>query len=424
MAAEPMIGNIDQMNCARTYWRAAIRLGRILGLGGAIAACGAPPAGGASPGSPAARPAAAAVQERSAARPRALSYLQDDYERLFPERVRLARYGEARYAAGDPRDAGGDGDRSDPIEMGAAPALVVVDQVLDRVRVIAPQDHLRMLLWIDDNDLYTVMTRSVVVVGAAADPGAALRVRPGLPVEIDGERRGMAHVKHRDGCVSFSGWVPRSAVGKQFIPVVAAVGQASSMVTAGSVVVERPGGREVARFLADCEAIETGPESDGFRPIRYATEWFDVRGWVATGTGKATGVASGGSSWGYGLGHLGMWGSRTRFRLDEGTCLYARRGGPAIGLVTEDTDAPLSPATNGWRQVPIESGWGDLTVWVAEDHPGKPKPAMRERRPGRGHDRAHAPGAEIVPDEDDASGGGGDSGASGEPERPTLRRCS
>src|SRR5262245_31959165 len=277
------------MNRTRMRGRAAMRLVPVLGVGVVLvmaSACGTPPASRSVRRTTVEGRSVAPQGDRGAARPRALSYLQEDYERIFPERLRLARYGEVRYAAGDQGDAGGDGDRSDKIEMSEAPSLVVVDQVRDRVRVIAPQDHYRLLLWIDVSDLYRVMTERVALVpdrpgapagpaptGPAAEGGAAIRLRPGLAVEIDGEGRGMVHIKHRDQCVSFSGWVPRTAVGTQFVPVEATASQPSALVTAGTVVYERPGGREVARFMVDCEVVETGPESEGHRPISYTTEW-------------------------------------------------------------------------------------------------------------------------------------------------------
>jgi hypothetical protein len=333
--------------------------------------------------------------------PAVLSYLQDDYERIFPERVRLARYGVVRYAASDVGDAAGDGDRSDQIDMGEAPVFVVIDQTRDRVRVIAPQDHYRLLLWLDVSDLYTVVTAPAALAAdgspARGSSGGPIRLHSGLPVEIDAERAGLAHIRHRDDCVSFSGWVGRAGLGSQFVPIQADEVQSTSVVGAGTPVFDRVGGREVARFLADCEVADTGAESEGHRPIRYSTAWFDLRGWVAAGSGKSANASAGGTSWGYGgLGHLGLWGARSRFRLTEGACLFARRGGPAIGVVTDDVDAPLTPPVDGWWQVPVETGWGDLTVWVAEAHDGSRSA------------RARAP---VVEDSD------------GEPTRPLLRRC-
>jgi hypothetical protein len=398
------------MTSAQMLARTTGSLVPALGFAAAMlaAGCGGPPRGDAArrgiASVPAARPA-----DHGEPRPAARSYLQDDYERIFPERVRLARYGEVRYAAREAGDAAGDGERSDLIEMAESPTLVVVDQVGDRVRVVAPQDHHRLLLWIDVDDLYTVVNEAVALSADSASAAAAhaatgIRLHPGLPVEIEGERGAMAHVRHRDGCVSFSGWVPRGVISTQFVPNEASASDANAQVGAGSTVLERPGGRVLARFLSDCAVTDTGPEVDGFRPIRYVTEWFELRGWVAIGTAK---VAPGGntSSWGYGLGHLGLLGSTTRFRLAEGTCLYARRGGPSIGVVTEDAEAPASATMKGWWQVPLETGWGDLTVWVAEERGRQPEPSAPPKSDA-GAARA----------DDDESGGDDEL-------RPFLRRC-
>jgi hypothetical protein len=404
------------MKRARMLRRTASRrrsLSWALGLAAVGVACGtAPGSGQVTPVSGDARAAAALHTDERRSESRALTYLQEDYERIFPERVRLARYGEVRFAARDLGDAGGAGDRSDVIEMGEAPALVVVDQVRDRVRVIAQQDHYRLLLWIDADDLYTVLTEPVSLTpdspGGSVAAGGAIRLHPGLPLEVDGERRNMAHIRHRDACVSLSGLVPRSAIGRQFVPIDTAEVTATALVSAGTAVLDHPGGRQVARFLADCDVVDTGPARDDHRPILYATRWLHLRGWVA-GTAGKPGASVSSSPWGYGVGHLGLLlGPRSRFRLTEGTCLHARRGGPAVGIVTEDFDAPRSPAVNGWWPVPIETGWGDLTVWVAEEAPAAKPP---EPKPDPEGDA-----------ESDAEGSGDDDDSGNSPD-PPLRRC-
>ena len=372
---------------------------------------------------------AAAQAAAGALRPRIMSYLQDDYERIFPERVRLAHYGAVRYGAHDPGDAGGDGERSDAIDMGDALTMVVVDKVGDRLRVIAPQDHYRLLLWVEERDLYNVVSEVAPLSpdspGAPGKPGAAsasgIRLLPGLAVDVDGDRRGMARIRHRDDCVSFSGLVPRTALGTQFVPIETGERAVDSAVAAGTSVYDRPGGRQVARFLAECDVAATGPERDGHRPILYATDRVELRGWVATGSGKpSSGNGNGRSSWGYGYGHLGLWGSRSRFHLPEGTCLFARRGGPAIGLVTDEAQAPLSAPINGWWQLPLETVWGDLTVWVAQDRSQPPaeaadgRSALARSTALRAYDGETDGGA----DADDSAGGGED-----DTQLPELRRC-
>lgn len=420
---------------ARKVERAANRSGWLLDLDvgmvpalalGLISAMGcrtaAREAGG--PGA-SARPgrAATAHAPASAPRPRIASYLQDDYERIFPERVRLAHYGAVRYAARDTGDAGGDGERSDAIDMGDAMTMVVVDKVRDRVRVIAPQDHYRLLLWVDERDLYTVVTEVAPLSpdtqgapGKPASSAAGIRLHPGMAVEVDGESRGMAHIRHRDDCVSFSGLLPRTALGNLFVPIETGEREVDSAVAAGTAVFDRPGGRQVARFLSECDVAATGPERDGFRPILYASEWFELRGWVPTGSGKASSGNGNGSSWGYGYGHLGLWGSRSRFRVPEGTCLFARRGGPAVGLVTDEADAPLSAPVNGWWQLPLETVWGDLTVWVAQDRSRPPEEKKRETRP-RPALRAY----DVDPNSADS--GDTERATDDESDLPALRRC-
>jgi hypothetical protein len=396
----------------RTWARAAA--GAVWLVGAAVAGCGRGAAPGPRPLAGQA-PRASAPETASLGRARTASTLQDDYERLYPERVRLARYGEARFAAADRDDAAGDRSRSDRLDMVDAPSFVVVDRVGSRVRVIAPQDHVRLLLWLDADDLYRVISEEVALSpssdAARPAPGAGgVRLHPGSPVEVGGERGAMLRVLVRDRCVTASGWVPRSAVGSLYVPLEVEGRPATGMAPAGTAIHDRPGGHVLATFTADCEVTETGPESGGQKPIRYATESIEVRGWMSTTQGTATGPASGGQSvWGYGLSGLGLWGARSRLRLAEGTCLYARRGGPAIGLVTEDMDAPESPPVDGWWQVPLETSWGDLDVWVAAE----PQPdSAADARPV-------APPAPTDDEGDDDELGA----LGGEPTRPALRRC-
>jgi hypothetical protein len=420
---------------ARRWNRAATRV--VLGLGlvalaGGLGACRGEARASAGPGAAARGREAAARGDERALRPRALAYLQDDYERIFPERVRLAHYGVARYGARDGGDAAGDGERSDAIDMGEAPSLVVVDQVPGRVRVISPQDHYRLLLWLDMDDLYTVMTERAALApdgaGRAGAPTgadhAAIRLNPGMAVQVDGESRGMAHVRHRDDCVSFSGLVSRAALGTEFEPIETIERHTDSAVAAGTAVYDRPGGRLVARFLADCEVVTTGRENDGHRPILYASEWFELRGWIAAASGKAGAASSASGAWSYGIGHLGLWGARSRMRLPERTCLFARRGGPAVGVITEDTDAPMSPPVHAWWAVPLETGWGDLTVWVAQDRSVAAERARRERVE-RSADRAARKGDAPASNGEGADDGeGGASGDDqGDAQLTALRRC-
>jgi hypothetical protein len=294
-----------------------------------------------------------------------------------------------------------------------APSFVVIDRVGARVRVIAPQDHVRLLLWLEGDDLYRVIAEDVALAASTEavrpGPGAGgVRLHPGSPVDVDGERGAMLHVLVHDRCVAASGWVPRTAVGSLYVPLEVESQPSTGTAPAGTAVHDRPGGHLLATFTADCEVVETGPERGAQKPIRYATESIEVRGWMSTVPTSASGTPSGGQSgWSYGLSGLGLWGARSRLRLGEGTCLYARRGGAAIGLVTEDMDAPDSAPVDGWWQVPLETSWGDLDVWVAAE----PESAEGEARP-------IAPPAATDDDDDDEIGPLG-----GEPARPALRRC-
>src|SRR5688572_3414876 len=168
---------------------------------------------GAVPAGPARTAGGQATAAEGAAAVSPLSYLGDEFERVFPGRVRLARYGAVRLAAGDAAPAiAVHGEGGEAIDLAQSPSLVVVDSRGERLRVVVQEGDYRLLLWIDERDLNWVIVDAVDVAfepgePAAAPPAPGVRLRPGLPVVRGDQRGSLVFVSHEDSCLSVAGWV-------------------------------------------------------------------------------------------------------------------------------------------------------------------------------------------------------------------------
>jgi len=315
---------------------------------------------------PAPASAGAATAGKTAVSP--LSYLTDEFERVFPERVRLARYGAVRLAAGDPEPAAGGRVEGEAIELGQSPALVVVDSASDRLRVVVDEGEYRLLLWIEASDLNWVIAETTDLAfepgeAAAAPPAPGVRLLPGLPV-LRGDQRGQrVFVSHDDQCITVAGWVPAARLGREYTPIDQQEIERDLSAGPGTALYERPNGRELARFTSECHVAYGGREEAGQKLVLYEGNGFEVRGWIS---GSSAGGGSG-SLFGYGRA-FGGFGGGERAVIPAGSCLYAARGGPVVGVATDDAEeAGVQEAGGGWHSVAVETGWGDLSLWVLED---------------------------------------------------------
>jgi hypothetical protein len=326
---------------------------------------------GAVPAGPVRSSAGGASAAASAPAVSPLSYLGDEFERVFPGRVRLARYGALRLAAGDAAPAiAGHGEGGEAIDLSQSPSLVVVDSRGERLRVVAQEGDYRLLLWIDERDLNWVIVDAVDVAfepgePAAAPPAPGVRLRPGLPVVRGDQRGSLVFVSHEDQCMSVAGWVPAARLGRQFTPVEELEVERDLSAGPGMALKERPSGRELARFLSECHVAYGGREESGQKLVVYDGNGFEARGWIS---GSAASPGASASLFGYGRG-LGSFGaSGDRVLIPSGSCLYASAGGPVVGVATEDTEeGGLQAGEHGWHSITVATGWGDLTVWVEED---------------------------------------------------------
>jgi hypothetical protein len=296
---------------------------------------------------------------------------------VFPGRVRLARYGAVRLAAGDAEPAAGAHGEGEAIELGQSPALVVVDSAAERLRIVVDEGSYRLLLWIEARDINWVISETVDLAfepgePAAAPPAPGVRLRPGLPV-VRGEQRGsLVFISHEDQCLAVAGWVPVSRLGRQYTPIDEPPVERDLSAGAGTALRERPNGRELARFTTECHVAYGGREEAGLKLVVYVGNGFEARGWISGSS------AGGGSSplFGYGRG-FGGFGGGERVLIPAGSCLYAARGGEVVGVATDDAEeSGIQAGDEGWYSVAVETGWGDLSLWVAED--GATREAVQE----------------------------------------------
>ena len=326
---------------------------------------------GSVPAGPARTSGGQATAAEGAAAVSPLSYLGDEFERVFPGRVRLARYSAVRLAAGDPAPAiAGHGEGGEAIDLAQSPSLVVVDSQGERLRVVVQEGDYRLLLWIDERDLNWVIVDPVNVAfepgePAAAPPAPGVRLRPGLPVVRGDQRGGLVFVSHEDQCISVAGWVPATRIGRQFTPVEQPEVERDLSAGPGMALKERPSGRELARFTSECHVAFGGREEGGQKLVVYDGNGFEARGWIS---GASAGSGATGALFGYGRG-LGSFGaSGDRVLIPAGSCLYASAGGAVVGMATEDAEeGGIQAGEGGWHSVTVATGWGDLMVWVEED---------------------------------------------------------
>jgi hypothetical protein len=337
---------------------------------------------GAAPAEPPLPPvrATAAPAGKTAVSP--LSYLGDEFERVFPERVRLARYGAVRLAAGDPQPAIAGPSEGEAIMLGQSPSLVVVDSVSGRLRVVVEEGEYRLLVWIEATDVNWVIGETTDLAfepgePAAAPPAAGVRVRPGLPVARRDQRGSLVFVSHEDTCLSVAGWVPVDRVVRAYTPVDEPELERELSVGPGTALYERPNGRELARFTSECRVAASGREEAGHTLVVYEGNGFEARGWIAAAS-PTTGAM--GALFGFGSGGFGGFGAGgERVLIPAGSCLYAARGGPVVGVATDDTEqGSAESAEGGWHAIAVATGWGELPLWVAEDGRAAAQPVAEE----------------------------------------------
>ena len=324
---------------------------------------------GAIPVGPARSPGGAAEAAPGSSAVSPLSYLGDEFERVFPARVRLARYGAVRLAARDAEPAISSRGEGEAVDLGQSPALVVVDSQDGRLRVVVQEADYRLLLWIQESDLSWVVTETADLAfepgeAAAPPPAPGVRLRPGLPVLRGDQRGSLVFVSHEDQCMSVAGWVPAERLGRQYTPVDQPEIERELSAGPGTALQERPNGRELARFTSECHVAYGGREQGGQKLVVYEGNGFEARGWISGSSAGGGGSALFG--YGHGFGSFGAGGERVL--VPAGACLFGSRGGEVVGVATDDTEeSGVQGDDGGWHSLVVGTGWGDLMLWVEED---------------------------------------------------------
>lgn len=250
------------------------------------------------------------------------------------------------------------------------------------IRVVARRDDLRLLLWVDRDQLRPVVAETTWVDGdghRAHDGAAAVRIEAGTSVGVDddgtfavlGGRVG-GTVRVADGLVDEAWWPDTQAP-----PPL----QQDGWLLSGTAFRDAEG-RVLLELAPDERKAAAAPfeildEDEGRLFVRARLEtWscgggeIDVRGWVDPGDVAGDGAARLG--FGFCCGCCGFgWGrggSGASLDLPAGTLLFDAPDGEAVGIA--EADVSLSMAEDegempGWNSVRVPTAWGDAVLWVA-----------------------------------------------------------
>ena len=247
--------------------------------------------------------------------------------------------------------------------------LVVIEEGRQRLRVYPIADQVRLLVWVDRADLHPVIDEPVAVAMEASRPpvgaSSGIWLQPGVPVAIEKQEGDRALVRHDDRrsfrpTLSFTGWVPRRAVGQVFERIPETAGEKpDAAIPDGCILLDQPGGREIARCLAELPVTLTGPERAGHFPVLHRGEHMLVRGW----TTRVDRTVPSGDVYG------GLIGQPRAPTIPTGTCLHADLDGALVGVTETDVGAITVGRSRGWWQWIVDSPWGKLPLWTVEDGP-------------------------------------------------------
>lgn len=300
-----------------------------------------------------------------------VSYLDDEYEQIYPVRIKLRTLGDVGFRLPlSPRRSQA---ASTVYQPSDAPELVVIDEQDDALRVVSEESSTRLLLWLRASDTYQVVHSQVRLRAeptGALDGDSGVWLMPGVAIGEIGDRAGGSiEIRYEDNCVEVGGWLAEDVLARAYQPAAEPEPPDDDnwLSPVDGAIYDRPGGKTIATI--DCPVRRTGNDEGGLTPIVFRDGGVMVRGFAAT-------QAAQGHLFGAGYGGFGGLGVKRRLRVPEGTCIRLEPGGPIVGRFTSDETLhdrgneaeTIARDGAGWR-VPIETRWGVLPGYLREVGP-------------------------------------------------------
>jgi len=264
-----------------------------------------------------------------------------------------------------------DGPDLPPTEYVLPPRELVVVDAADQVRVHWSDRRLELLLWLDRPQLSDVVVDDVQ--GGALHPsGDGFVLFPaGADVVVLDEAQGRRQVAAGFEGWEVEAWVPADAVDQVWEEPWEGLRGAAPIRTfdhwVHGPIHDAPGGVPIAWPAEGAErrAVQAdGEPVQGWWPVAFGTEGFEVRGWVYEDDVRAMGGLMG-------IGGCGGCGGSTSCgfgflhpNVPAGTLLRSEPEGPVVGRTLRAMYVPFGPEV--WGTVQAATPWGEAVLWVAE----------------------------------------------------------
>ncbi len=329
--------------------RAQARLAATLAIGLLCAtACTAPPAA-----------PVPLLSHRVPAGPRAeppvLPLLADTLPAAFDRRARLARFDRVWLDEQAPIARRPDRAGLDNAEY------VVVEERDDRVRLRVDDPWLRVLVWVQRDQLRPTLVRAVIASGHQRPiaPTAAIRLAAGAPLTLEPGPDGARITVDDTGLTAFA-TVPGDAIGDLWrtLPVVDVVGKPPGSLITGAEIRDAPSpsaqvlGRVETRLGVTADDPAAPP---GWHLITVDTTYVSITGYAPDSAWSPGGGVVSSSS------ILPAHGDGVE--LPAGSCLYARPDGPLVGVVLV-AQANATADRRGWVRWEWSSWWGRVNLFA------------------------------------------------------------
>jgi hypothetical protein len=293
------------------------------------------------------------------AEPSVLPLLADELAPSFDARARLAYFDHVWLDDQAPIAKRPDSAGLDRAEY------IVVDERGDRVRLRVDDDWVRVLVWVQRDQLRPAIIRDVAADGRdrAIAPGASLSFVAGASLTVEAGMRG-ARVIVEDEHLTAYGTVPAHAIGDVWHVAPADDADADATSPPGSVVDETDildapvaGAQVLARTgIRYAATVEHPSPAPGWRLVTLDSDYISVTGYVPDSAWlpKASGIMTGSFIEPMGGGGI---------ELPVGTCLYAHPEGALVGvMLVAQHDARR--ARRGWARWEWGTWWGRVPLYA------------------------------------------------------------